>query len=136
MQHIMGRFSAACVAFGFTISLRKTKVVFTPAPGKPYIEPNIFVNGTRLEVADTFLYPGSALSGDGSLDAEIHSRIHKACAAFGKLENRVWSDRGMTSRTKVNIYKTCVLSILLYSSETWTTYSRHLKVLESFTKSV
>ena len=75
MQHIMGRFSAACVAFGLTISLRKTKVMFTPAPGKPYIEPNIFVNGTRLEVVDTFLYLGSALSGDGSLDAEIHSRI-------------------------------------------------------------
>ena len=46
------------VAFGLTISLKKTKVMFTPAPGEPYIEPNIMVNGTRLKVVDTFVYLG------------------------------------------------------------------------------
>ena len=106
--------------------------MFTPSPGEPYIEPNIMVHGTRLGVADTFVYLGSTLSRDGSLDAEIHLRIQKACVAFGKLEKRLWSDRGVTSKTKVCVYQTCILTALLYSSETWTTYRRHIKWLERF----
>ena len=33
---------------------------------------------------------------------------------------------------KISVYKSCVLTTLLYSSETWTTYRRHLKWLERF----
>ena len=132
MQLIMDHFSAACDAFGLTISIKKTKVMFTPAPGAPYSEPTILVNGDKLEVVDTFPYLGSTISRDGSLDAEIYSRIQKACVAFGKLENRVWSDRGITNNTKINVYKACVLTSLLFSSETWTTHRRHIKLLERF----
>ena len=130
MQHIMDRFSAACISFGLTISLKKTKVMFTPAPGEPYTKPDIFVNNTRLDVVDTFVYLGSTLSRDGSLDSEINVRIQKASVAFGNLEKRVWSDRGISTKTKINVYQTCVVTTLLYSSETWTTYRRHLKWLE------
>ena len=48
MQAIMDLFSKACTAFGLTISLKKTKVMLTPVPGHPYVEPNIFVEGKRL----------------------------------------------------------------------------------------
>ena len=83
IQHIMDRFSASCTAFGLTISLTKTKTMFTPAPGEPYTEPNILVHGIRLGVVDRFVYLGSTLSRDGSLDAEIHLRIQKASVVFG-----------------------------------------------------
>ena len=43
MQDIMNCFSTACDGFGITISIKKTKVMFTPVPGAPYIEPNIYV---------------------------------------------------------------------------------------------
>ena len=132
MQHIMDRFSHACTAFGLKISLKKTKVMFTPAPDEPYIQPNIIVYGTRLGVVDTFLYLGSFVSRDGALDTEIYSRISKGAVAFGKLEKRVWADRGITINTKINIYKTCVLTVILYAAETWTTYRRHIKLLEHF----
>ena len=83
-------------------------------------------------MVDRLVYLGSNLSRDGSLDSEIQLRIQKACVAFGKLETRVWSDRGISIQTKVDIYRTCVLTVLLYSSETWTTYRGHLKLLERF----
>ena len=41
MQDIINCFSTACDAFGLTTSIKKTKVMFTPAPGAPYIEPNV-----------------------------------------------------------------------------------------------
>ena len=95
-----------------------------------YAEPNIFVNGTRLEVVDSFVYLGSSLSKDGTLDSEVLLRIQKATKSFGALENCVWSDRNITLKTKVSVYKSCVLTALLYSSETWTTYRKHVKLLD------
>jgi len=130
MQIIINLFSAACISFGLTISLKKTKVMFTPPPGFPYVEPNIFINGTRLDVVDKFVYLGSTLTRDGSLDEEIAFRIHKATKSFGALENRVWSDRNININTKLHVYQSCVLTSLLYSSEAWTVYRRHIKTLE------
>ena len=37
-------------------------VVHQPAPGKPYGEPTITVNGQKLQVVDRFTYLGSTLS--------------------------------------------------------------------------
>ena len=129
---MMDRFSNSCGAFGLTISLSKTKVMFTPAPGDQYIEPNIFVHGTRLGVVEKFVYLGSTLTKDGSLDEEIHLRIQKASVAFGRLEKRVWAARDITITTKICVYKVCVLTVLLYASETWTLLRKHLKILERF----
>ena len=122
MQLIMDIFSRACLAFGLTINLKKTKVMYTPPIGQVYVEPKITVEGNRLGVVDSFVYLGSTLSRNGSLDAEISRRIAKASTALGKLEKRVWSDRGITTNTNLSIYEASVLTVLLYGSETWTTY--------------
>ena len=37
-------------------SIKKTEVVYQPAPGKPYKEPTITVKGQRLQVVDKFTY--------------------------------------------------------------------------------
>ena len=132
MQEIMDRFENACTKFGLTISLDKTKVMFSPAPGEPYTEPDIFVYGTRLAVVKSFVYLGSGLSNDGTLDAEIKERIAKASSAFGCFEERVWSDKDLTRNTKLSVYETCVILSLLYASESWTTYQRNVKPLERF----
>ena len=118
MQAMMDLFSKVCTAFGLTIILNKTKVMFTPPPVHPYAEPNIFVEGTRLDVVDSFVYLGSTLSRDGSLVSEIHLRIEKASKACRKLENRVWSDGVITIKTMFSVYESYVLTALLYSSET------------------
>ena len=117
LQLIIDRFSAACDVFGLKISLKKTKVMITPPPGVPFIE--LSVKDTRLGVAYTFPYLGSTISRD-----ETFSRIQKACVAFGKLERRVWSDRGIRIKNKVVVYKTCILTYV-YSSEAWTTHWMH-----------
>ena len=132
MQSIMDKFSASCSEFGLKISLKKTKVMYTPAPGQMYRVPEIIVDGGKLGVVESFVYLGSKLSRDGSLDNEIYARIQKASIAFGKLEKRVWSDCGITISTKLDVYRSCVLSTLLYAAETWTTHIRHIKLLERF----
>ena len=62
MQRSVDKFSDACNNFGLTISRKKTEVMHQPAPGKPYVEPNITINGQRLNAVDKFTYLGSTLS--------------------------------------------------------------------------
>ena len=132
MQQSADIFSEACSNFGLTISTKKTEVMHQPAPGKQYIEPNININGQRLNVVDKFTYLGSTLSQNVVIDDEINTRLAKASAAFGRLGQNVWDRRGITTLTKIKVYKAVVLTTLLYGCETWTVYSRHSKKLNHF----
>ena len=58
MQRAMDQVSQSCDNYDLTISTKKTEVVHQPAPGKPYNEPTITVNGQKLKVVDKFTYLG------------------------------------------------------------------------------
>lgn len=83
MQYSTDKFCDACRNFGLTISTKKTEVMHQPIPGKPYIEPNISINGQRLNLVDNFTYPGSTLSHTVVIDDKVNARLAKASAAFG-----------------------------------------------------
>ncbi|KAL6482392.1 hypothetical protein MHYP_G00104720 [Metynnis hypsauchen] len=59
-------------------------------------------------------------------------RICKASQALGRLRSRVLKQHNIQKTTKLKIYKTVVLTSLLYGCETWTLYRKHIKLLESF----
>ena len=132
LQSLVTAFDTTADAFGLTINQKKTVVMYQPAPGRPYTEPQILVKGSALEVVNHFEYLGSTLERTGSLDKEISSRIQKAAASFGNLDERVWRQRGISFATKIAVYLAFVLTALLYSSETWTVYAKHVKQLERF----
>ena len=94
--------------------------------------PSIHIGSHKLNAVDRFQYLGSTISSNLSLEPEINSRIAKASAVMSKLHKRVWSNNNLTVNTKMRVYRACVLSTLLYSSETWTTYAAQEKRLNSF----
>uniref|UniRef100_A0A8C7Z6H7 Reverse transcriptase domain-containing protein n=1 Tax=Oryzias sinensis TaxID=183150 RepID=A0A8C7Z6H7_9TELE len=132
MQHCVDRFAEACSNFGLTISTMKTEVMYQPAPRKPYVEPNIYVNGQRLNTVKKFTYLGSSLSHSVVIDDEINARIAKASATFGRLQSNVWNRRGISLATKLKVYRAIILPTLLYACETWTVYQRHARKLNHF----
>ena len=75
MQKGVDHISDSCDSYDLTISIKKTEVVYQPAPGKPYKEPTITVNGQRLQVVDKFTYLGSTLSRVVHIDDEVNARI-------------------------------------------------------------
>ena len=95
-------------------------------------QPSIYINQEVLENTDNFTYLGSTITSNLSLDKEIDIRIAKASATMSKLSKKVWDNNKLSLKTKIKVYQACVISTLLYSSETWTTYTRQENPLESF----
>ena len=132
MQHSMDLFSTACTNFGFTISTKKTEIMYQPAPGKQYQEPTVTVNGQKLAAVDKFTYLGSTPSRGVHIDDETDAKIAKDSVAFGRLRSSVWERKGVSLATKLSVYRAIVLTTLLYASETWTVYQRYAKKLNRF----
>ena len=51
---------------------------------------------------------------------------------MSKLNRRVWQNNNMTQMKNLHVYQACVFSTLLYSSVSWTTYTRQDMKLNSF----
>ncbi|XP_076031810.1 uncharacterized protein LOC143019726 [Oratosquilla oratoria] len=79
-----------------------------------------------------FTYLSSIITPKHNVDDEIQSRIHLASASFGRLRSRVFDNGNLRTETKISVYRAVCISTLLYSSETWTNYRRHIKALEAF----
>lgn len=128
LQELVTRFGCACKQFSMSVNTKKT-VVMVQGANSP---PNITLDGATLQVVDSFCYLGSTTEYNLSINKEIDVRIGRAATAFGKLSSRVWKNNKLTMATKILVYQTCVLSILLYASETWTTYAKQERRLNAF----
>ena len=58
-----------------------------------------------------------------SLDAGIDKRIGKAYSTLARRTARMWTRPKLSVKTNMAVYIVCVISILLYGIETWTTYA-------------
>ena len=128
LQQLVSSFSNACKEFGLQISLKKTNIMAQDTQPPPTIN----IDNENLEVVDSFTYLGSKVSNTLSIEEEINSRIGKAAATMAKLSKRVWQNTKLTEKTKLCVYRACVISTLLYGSETWTTYTSQERKLNSF----
>ena len=72
---------------------------------------------------------------DGNTEAEIKTRINKARGAFAALKN-IWKTKMISKKTKIRIFKSNVLSVLLYAAESWKVTKGICHMLEVFPKQV
>ena len=100
-----------------------------PLSGHRTQHQRVLFNGTPLNVATVFKYLGSTIANDCSLNKKLSARIQSASAAFGRLHERLWNKHNINLVTKCKVYHATILSGLLYSSETYTLYRRHIQRL-------
>ena len=115
---------------GLAINTDKTEALSLLQPNVP--QPTFYADGTSMKNVDKFIYLGSVLNNRGNADDDVQRRVALASAAFGRLSKRVFLNKDLRIRTKVAVYRAVCLSILLYTSECWVLYRRHLKCLERF----
>ena len=95
LQRLLDRFSDACRHFGLTISLAKTQVM-----GQDIKEiPSLFIHNYKLEVVHEFVYLGSTITDNLSIDSELNKRIGKAAMTLSRLTKRVWSNNKLSDHT-------------------------------------
>src|SRR6201996_3765554 len=128
LQQLMNRFGSACKDFGLTISTKKTQVMVQNMDSSP----SITISNHELEVVHDFVYLGSTITDSLSLDVELNRRVGKAATTMSRLTNRVWANAKLSEHTKIQVYMACVVSTLLYGSESWTLHSRQEQRLNTF----
>ena len=111
------------------INVKKTKVMHVK--NKPE-DINVNILGSEpLENVTDFTYLGSTLSYNGRLSTELDSRIGKTSTAYNKLRP-VLNNKKISANTRLRIFHVVVVSILLYSSETWNITIRYENRLAAF----
>ena len=78
----------------------------------------IKINGTDVEDTDSFVYLGAIVNNLGGTEQDIRSRLGKARNAFHRL-SKVWRTGELRRETKMRIFESNILDVLLYGCETW-----------------
>ena len=86
--------------------------------------PSISISDYELDAVCDFVYLGSTISDSLALDMEINKRIGKTATIMSRLTKRVWTNGKLTEHTKIQVYRACALSTLLYGNELWTLRAR------------
>jgi sorting nexin-29 len=127
MQEKTTIFKETAEYLGLKINKKKSKVMKinnrTDTPIKIDNEP--------LEETETFDYLGSKVAKDGDAEKDVRARMGKAMYAFATLK-KIWRAKNISLQTKTRIYKSNVLSVLLYGAECWKMTQKIGHKLETF----
>ena len=93
--------------------------------------PPLSVGANTVESVSEFIYLGSKVTTEGHSEPEVMRHIALAASAMNQL-GRVWRQRNLSLVTKICLYETCVLSVLLYCAETWTLLKADVNRLQAF----
>ena len=74
----------------------------------------------HVEVMERFTYLGSDIHVFAGYDSEVNRRLGRAWGVVDSLNHGVWRCRYLCGRTKVRVFRSLVLPVLLYGCETWT----------------
>ena len=112
---------------GLKININKTKMLRLNARRQDPIK----INGTDVEDTDSFVYLGAIVNNVGGAEQDIRSRLGKARSVFHRL-SKVWRTGEFRRETKLRIFKSNIIAVLLYGCETWRVTKADEKRLDTF----
>ena len=116
-------------SIGLKVNSTKTKSLRTNCSTT---EPTcITINGMGIEDIAEFTYLGTKVTRDRESEIEVKVRISQARGAFTSLKS-IWKSSSISLKTKVCIFKSNVLSVLLYGAESWKVTKSVCQKLEVF----
>ena len=113
---------------GLHTSWVKTKIQNVGSDSAPA---PIMIAGQTVVVADKFTYLGSDNDFSGHFSPDICRRLGLASSTMRQL-HRVWRNKRLSTQTNIQIYSTCMLSVLLYGSETWTLLTKDSRRVQAY----
>ncbi|XP_037868505.1 uncharacterized protein LOC119628824 [Bombyx mori] len=111
MVELLRRLVIVSEEMGLKINQSKTNIMIVDKYGT-LNENNIL---GQYDIVKTFVYLGSIISNRGGSETEIRRRIGMAKSAMSQL-NKIWRDRKILKKTKVQIVETLVFLTFLYGA--------------------
>jgi hypothetical protein len=78
----------------------------------------IQIGNESIETVEQFKYLGTTLTNQNSIHAEIKSRLKTVNACYHSVQNLLSSSL-LSKNVKIKIYRTIILTAVLYGCETW-----------------
>jgi hypothetical protein len=107
-----------CLEFGMSINASKTELLSMDVGGDQPAAADVELASGVARQVQAFKYLGGVVDPCGTCDKELAVRIAKALGQFKSMK-RVWWNKRVRLRTKVQLYKCYVLPILRFGSEFW-----------------
>lgn len=104
--------SVTASKIGLKVNTKKTQVLRVNTTN--YRNP-LLIDSKPIEDVEEFTYLGSKFTTTGDCNIEIDTRISKASQAFAMLKP-IWRSKALNMHTKIRIFNSNVLSVLLYGS--------------------
>ena len=130
LQHMLDVLDQACSRWGMTISTGKTKILSVGDQNEH--QPPITLQGQVLEDVESFSYLGSELEQTAKVESEVAVRLEKASKVYQIWRQKVFRSRNISRSTKVHVFRTMVMSVLLYGAETWPVTQHDVRQLKTF----
>ena len=129
-QHMQEKTEQLCKqaeSIGLQINTDKTKVLRLNSKETTPIR----IKGKDVEDVDTFTYLGAVINKTGGSTEDIKHRLSLARSAFAML-NPLWKSKQYSTKTKIRIFNSNVMSVLLYGAEMWKLIQSDITRLETF----
>ena len=127
LQQLMNSVFETGQYLGLKVNVKKTNVLSIGNND----EVEVSVAGKKLEQVNSYSYLGTVIDSTGNINAEINSRIGKASRAFSAMYN-IWHSKHINTKTKLSLYNSNVVSVLLYGSECWPLTVTNSKKIDGF----
>ena len=129
LQSLTNRLVDRAGSYGMEVSSEKSKVMVNGNDNSN--EAHIIMNGQTLEEVEAFKYLGATLTKDGRSSTEVKIRLAISMSAMAGL-SKIWRSKDISFPTKIKLFRSLVLSILLYGCESWTLTAELEKKIQAF----
>ena len=127
MQVKVDRVVSHVKSTGLKINASKTKVMRINARNTQAIT----AAGEEIEDVSSFIYLGGTVNNEGGTTEDIRRRLGHARSAYNKL-TAIWNSSQIGRKTKIRLFNSNVISVLLYGSETWKMTKGDEHLLDTF----
>jgi len=117
--------------FGLQINWSKSKILHVPSSSSTS---TVQVADGHVVVVDAFVYLGCLIDSSGGSRGKVLRRIGLARSCMNMLDRRIWKS-SIRLETKLRLYQTYTVSVVMYGCKTWATTKyllSHLDALDTW----
>jgi len=127
IQHKTTRLEDNAAKVGLKLNNKKCKIMKTNSKSDNKLK----VGENEVEEVESFTYLGANITKDGVGTVDVKKRVALASAQFKRLSN-IWQASDISRKTKTSLFKSLVLSVLLYGCKAWELTKGEEKKLDTF----